>query len=296
MQIKSVFNPIFALAARTCESSPAVAHLIRRFDFKGKGSIIQRIRPEAMRREVIADCDGILYRLDLQDDVQRELYFNRYERDDIRQALALIPRGGTCLDAGANNGAFALRMAQKVGRKGLVHAFEPDRYVFSRLLHNSHLNGFENHLHCHNVAITDSVGPILFYQSERVHSGWGSLVKFGGIAIQADSVEGITLDHFLAAERINNVDLIKVDVEAHEPELLEGARKSLMDHVFRFILIEYNGIRLAERGKTLEDFLRPFATAGYRPFKLRLELLEKMQDRQIQPNTVCANFLFAAKK
>ncbi|HEU4413658.1 MAG TPA: FkbM family methyltransferase [Candidatus Angelobacter sp.] len=294
MQIKSVLNPFFSLAARGCESSSAVAHLIRRVEFRGKGSIIQRIRPEAMRREVTADCDGILYRLDLEDDVQRELYFNRYEREDIRQVLSLIPRGGSCLDVGANNGAFALRMAQKVGPKGIVHAFEPDGYVFSRLLHNSRLNGFETQLHCHNLAITNSPGPIVFYRSERSHSGWGSLIKFGGIAIQADSVDGTTLDHFLGTQRIRSVDLIKIDVEAHEPELLEGARESLLNQVFRFVLIEYNGIRLAERGKTLEDFLHPFLVAGYRPYKMRLAMLQKMRDREIQPNTVCANFLFAA--
>lgn len=293
MQLKSVLNPFFSLAARSCESSPTVAHLIRRFNFKGKGSIIQRIRPEAMRREVTADCDGILYRLDLQDDVQRELYFNRYEDRDIQQAMDLIPQGGTCLDVGANNGAFALRMAQKVGENGLVHAFEPDRYVFQRLLHNSCLNGFENQLHCHNVAITNSTGPIAFYRSERAHSGWGSLIKFGGIAVQEDSVEGTTLDHFITAERIRKVDLIKIDVEANEPELLEGARQSLVDHVFRYIFIEYNGYRLVERGKTLDDFLQPMITAGYQPVKLRIELLRKMQQGLVPLRSVCTNFLFA---
>jgi len=296
MSVRDLFNPFFIIGARTCEKSPAVAKLIRRFDFKGKGSVIQRIRSKAMPREVTAECDGILYRLDLRDDVQREIYFNRYEQADMQEALALVPRGGVCMDVGANIGAFALRMAQKTGRSGAVHAFEPDRYIFSRLLHNCRLNGFEDHLHCHNVAVTNSVGQIPFYQSDRTHSGWGSLVRFGDIAVRADSVEGITLDGFIAAQQIRNVDLIKIDVESHEPELLEGARKSLRHQVFRSVLIEYNGIRLSERGKTLQDFLAPLNSAGYKPVRLRLPLLKKMLEGEIAPNTVCTNFLFAAER
>jgi FkbM family methyltransferase len=294
MSLKDLLNPVFSLAARTCEKSDAMAHVIRRLDFKGKGRIIQRIRGEAMRREVTADCGGILYRLDLADDVQRELYFNQYERADIRQALALIPVGGTCVDVGANNGAFALQMARKVGEKGLVHAFEPDQQVFARLQHNCRLNGFEDRLHCHNIAVSNHTGPISFYQSARDHSGWGSLVRFGDIAVKTQEVEGVKLDDFLARERIRRVDVLKIDVEAHEPELLEGAQASLAGAVFRFVLIEFNGIRLAERGKTLDDFLRPFLHAGYKPAKLRLDLLKKMQAGLVPAATVCANFLFEA--
>jgi FkbM family methyltransferase len=293
MSLKALLDPVFSFAARTCEKSPAAAHLIRSFDFKGKGSIIQRIRPGAMSRQVTADCDGLRYRLDLSDDVQRELYFNRYERADIQQALELVPRGGTCFDVGANNGAFTLQFARKVGEHGLVHAFEPDPYVFSRLESNCRMNGFEDRVRCHNVAVTNLTGPRSFYQSDRHHSGWGSLVKFKDIAVHTQKVQGVTMDGFLANEGIRHVDLLKVDVEAHEPEVLEGSMQCLANHVFRFVLIEFNGIRLAERGKTLEDFLRPLTTTGYEAVTLRVALLKKMQDRRVPAELMCTNFLFA---
>lgn len=293
ISLKALLGPVFSLAARTCEKSPAAAHLIRSFDFKGKGSIIQRIRPCAMSRQVTADCDGLWYRLDLSDDVQRELYFNKYESADIQQGLELVPSGGTCVDVGANIGAYTLQFARKVGKHGLVHAFEPDPYVFSRLESNCRMNGFEDRVRCHNVAVTNLTGPRSFYQSDRHHSGWGSLVKFDDIAVQAQRVQCITMDDFLANEGIQHVDLLKVDVEAHEPELLEGSMQSLANHVFRFVLIEFNGIRLAERGKTLEDFLLPLTIAGYKAVMLRVELLRKMLDRRVPAEGMCTNFLFA---
>lgn len=295
MSVRDLLDPIFYFGARTCEKSPAIAQLVRRFDFKGKGSIVQCIRPEAMSREVTVVCDGILFCLDLRDDVQRELYFNRYERVDVREALSVVSVGGVCLDVGANNGAFALQLAKKVGEKGTVHAFEADPDIFSRLVQNTSLNRFESQLHCHNIALTNANGPIKFYRSDRIHSGWGSLEKFGDIAVGMQQVEGHTLDYFIEREGITHVDLLKIDVEAHEPELLEGARNSLAKRLFRFVLIEFNGIRLAERQKTLNDFLQPLSSAGYRPTKFRLDLLKKMQQGLISPASVCTNFLFEAK-
>lgn len=295
VSMTDLFDPIFSLAARICERSAITADVVRRLDFRGKGRIVQRMRSESVSREVTARCDGIRYHLDLRDDVQRELYFNVYERADLGSALELIPVGGVCLDVGANNGAYALPFARRVGACGLVHAFEADPTVFSRLQSNSHLNGFENILKCHQVAVSNVTGPHLFYKSNSDHSGWGSLVEFDDIAAQKETVEAVTLDDFVRSEKLGRVDFLKVDVEAFEPELMEGAMTSLLNRVFRFILIEFNGIRLAERGKSLEDFLKPLSMAGYTPIKLRLELLREMREGRVPPASVCTNFLFAAQ-
>ena len=292
MPLRDLLRPAFFVLARGCEVSPALARIIRTLDFRGKRSIVQRIRPQKMAGEVTADCRGIWFRLDLQDDVQREIYFNIYEQDDLDQALELVPPGGTCIDVGANNGAFALRLAKKVGKLGVVHALEPDPGILARLETNCRLNGFESFMKCHPLAVSNVNGMVPFYGSDRRHSGWGSLAKFEDIAVEPHSVRTVTLDRFLAEERIGSVDFLKVDVEAHEPELLEGARASLMARVFRSILIEFNGLRLAQRGKSLEDLVNPLATAGYRAARGRAELLQKMQDGLVAPESICTNFLF----
>ena len=292
MPLIRLFGPVFSLAARTCERSAAVADMMRKLNFKAKRDIIQRIRPESIAREVVADCGGVLYRLDLRDNVQRELYFGVYERGEIRDALELIPSGGICLDVGANNGAFAVQFAKKVGEKGVVHAFEPDSVVCSRLKANCLLNGFETRFKCHQLAVSNVTGALTFYKSDSRHSGWGSLTEFKDIAVKAETVHAVTLDDFLARENISRVDFLKVDVEAHEPELLEGARNSLRNHVFRFILIEFNGFRLKERGKSLGDFFSPLLTAGYSVVGSRAGKLDEMLTGSIPTESILINFLF----
>jgi FkbM family methyltransferase len=294
MSFKDIFDPICALAARTCEKSPLAADLVRKVDFKGKGRIVQRIRSGAMAREIVADCNGIHYQLDLRDDIQRELYFNVYEREDLKLALDLIPVGGTCIDVGANNGAFALQFARKVGPAGVVHAYEPDPTIFSRLWSNRCLNRFEKVLYCHRVAVSNVNGSVTFHGSDPGHSGWGSLIEFNDIAVRTSAVNATTLDAIVAAENLGKVDFLKIDVEAHEPEVLAGGKVALAEQKFRYVMIEYNGIRLAERGKTLEDFLQPLKDAGYAPVMFRTDLIRQMLERVVPPETIVTNFLFAS--
>jgi len=295
MSITDCLNPLFSLTARACERSPIVSEMIRGINFKGKGRIVERLRPELMNREVVSTCDGLRYQLYLGDDVQRELYFNIYERRDLRMALDLIPVGGVCIDVGANNGAFALQFARKVGKLGLVHAFEPDPRVFPRLQTNCALNCFQDYMKCHQLAVSNLTGRLPFYQSDLGHSGWGSLAEFKDIAVGREYIEAVTMDHFLARENIHSVDFLKVDVEAHEPELLEGARDSLLKQLFRFILIEFNGIRLAQLGKSLDSYLVPLLGAGYRPLKPLARELEVIKNDLEAQRLLCTNMLFTAE-
>ncbi len=295
MAVKDAFNPLFSCAARVCERSPVASNFVRNFAFTGKGRIVARIRPEAIGPDIIATCRGVRYRLDLRDHIQRDLYFNCNPSDELelRRVLHLIPVGGTCIDAGANIGAFALPFAKRVGDRGMVHAFEPDRANIVRLAANAALNGFDHVVTCHHVAVSNTNGEVSFYRSDSNESGWGSLVEFKDIAVDRELVRAITLDDFLLAEKIEKVDLLKVDVEAHEPELLEGSRRSLAAKVFRFILIECNGVRLAQRGKVLDDLLGPILGAGYSA-QFREDTLHGLRAGDIPFETVCTNFLFAA--
>jgi FkbM family methyltransferase len=247
-----------------------------------------------MNREATAVCNGVRYHLDLRDNVQREMYFNVYEEGEIKAAVDLIPVGGTCLDVGANCGAFALPFAKKVGERGLVHAFEPDTYAFERLLLNCQLNRFESILKCHQIAVSNVIGSVFFYSSDPVHSGWGSVEEFKDIAVQKQRVEAVTLDHFLKTNHIGRVDFLKVDIEAHEPELLAGAEKALLNRVFRFVLIEFNGYRLGQRKKSLKDYLEPMSRAGYTLLRPAGPELQKIVIGTIPQEDVLTNLLFAA--
>ena len=297
MSPKDLFNPLFSCAARVCERSPGARSALRTIDFRGKARILSRIRADRIGREITATWQGFRFHLDLGDERQRNMYFNCNDPLDLQElecALKVIPVGGTCVDVGANIGIFTLPFAKRVGSRGSIHAFEPDRLNFKRLVANSALNGFEHIIRCHQMAVSNTSGQVSFYRSDSNHSGWGSVVEFKDIAVEHEVVPAITLDEFLSSEKISTVDLLKVDVEAHEPELLEGARRSLAAKAFRVILIECNGVRLSQRGKTLGDLLDPILAAGYAPQFMRQDALRSLQSGRTPFNTVCTTFAFAA--
>jgi len=140
----------------------------------------------------------------------------------------LMPRGGTAVDVGANIGYFTSLMAARAGNGGRVLAFEAHPDVFQRLHHN--VNLFQNQsrelaeIEPFGVALSDSTGT-----STMALNGIVNDVSFNdneGIARLSDTnaagvkTKKTTLDAHLQA---TDVDLLKIDVEGHEPQVLKGA-------------------------------------------------------------------------
>ncbi len=277
--------------ARVCEPSPQLLGWLRSARFRGRSRIVSQLGRGALPCEATTLCDGIRYALDLDDDVQRAIYFDCYEQNDLPWMLAPVPAGGVCLDVGANVGFYTLHFARRVGPGGVVHAFEPDPHNAARLEANCRLNDFGSVVRIHRQAVGGAAGRLTFHRSDRAHSGWGSLEPFRE-AVEKIEVECVTLDAFLAAEGIRHVDLMKVDVEGAECDLLDGARESLAAHVFRHLAIEFNGVRLAARGLTFADFRARLEAAGYRPAPATHELFRRLTDGTLDPATRWDNLLF----
>jgi FkbM family methyltransferase len=133
----------------------------------------------------------------------------------------LVPRGGTAIDAGANQGIFAYALAEIAER---VVAFEPnpDYAFFARWMLRSRAEVQE-------FALSDAPGRATFYVplSEE-----GAVLHFAGNLKQTHSqfrqmktyqVDVRTLDSF----GFTDVRFIKVDVEGSEREVLDGARETI---------------------------------------------------------------------
>jgi FkbM family methyltransferase len=287
----AIVAPTARAVAALCERSAFLAALLRRVRFPFRRRIVSEVRRVPGPRERIAVSHGARYRLDLEDQLQRDMYFGCYESAALRQVLGLVPSGGTCIDIGANVGFYTLPLALRVGSGGAVHAFEPDPRNAERLRGNIALSGLQDMVRVHEAAVTNRGGRVTLYRSDAAHSGWGSLTEFKDVAADRAEVDAVTLDSFLDREGLAHVDLLKVDVEAGELELLEGARKALGAGVFRHVFIEFNGLRLAERGRTIDEFLAPFAEHGYHPAPPDAAVVAKIRSRAL-PGTSVVNLSF----
>ncbi len=176
---------------------------------------------------------------------RRKLAKARLTDEPDLAAIALLTKSGdTVFDLGANFGLFTRFLSESVGTTGRVFSFEPTADMFSVLENNcSHLGLLNTSIH--RTALSDRTGVSEMVIPVRED---GSLNHYEASLAPAEEicaggktvvVETCTLDDFCAHHSVGNVAFIKCDVEGHELEVLEGARKTLLHHR-PTLLIEVN--------------------------------------------------------
>lgn len=139
-----------------------------------------------------------------------------YQVEETKFFEHFVSEGDTVLDIGANIGTHTLWFANKVGKKGKVLAFEPQRLVFQTLCANMALNSVQN-VDCKNLGIGASQAlidvPVL---DPEVPTNFGGLSISGHL--QGEKVAVCRIDDI----GLTQCDFIKIDVEGMEPEVLMG--------------------------------------------------------------------------
>lgn len=164
------------------------------------------------------------------------------EQRDLARLCELLKPGDTFLDCGANIGIWSLVAGHCVGAEGRVFAFEPNPATLIKAQHNLQLS------QCHNVSLNpfalSSADGTAYFQAEQEHNNSNLTSVDDGLSAQTITVETIRLDSFFAqadlsdAERISG---IKIDVEGHELQVLEGA-SDLITKYRPWLCLEFNAL------------------------------------------------------
>jgi FkbM family methyltransferase len=128
-----------------------------------------------------------------------------------------IQRGSIALDIGAHIGTHTLRMAQKVGPKGNVYAFEPQKKIYRELVYNLNLNHVANTIPL-RYAVGNANAVIEMDAAQEGNEGATAIGRGG------DKAELRTIDSF----SFQGISLVKIDVEGFEDPVIDGARETLL--------------------------------------------------------------------
>jgi FkbM family methyltransferase len=171
----------------------------------------------------------------------------------------LLKQGWIVFDVGAHHGFYTLLASAKVGQKELVIAFEPSPHELQRLLRHLRLNRCSN-VYVESIALADFIGIAEFYVGLGSHNALNSLQNPPkGIPYRRIVVPVTTLDRYISQRMINNVDLIKIDVEGAELLVLKGAKNLLQKLPRPIIVCEFIDDwmeRFGYKGKEFYEFLR----------------------------------------
>ena len=144
-----------------------------------------------------------------------------------------------CLDIGANLGLVSLRISERVGPSGVVHAFEPQPRMQSYIQRTINENKIEN-IRLHKIALGEEKGTLPL-SIPKENAGAASLA--GKHADDAENIEVPVhrLTDLMEELGVGSVSFIKIDVEGFEPLVIKGGLDFLREAKPNVIVLEEHG-------------------------------------------------------
>jgi FkbM family methyltransferase len=189
---------------------------------------------------------------------------NAFEGSTISLWVELSKKSNVIIDIGANTGIYSMLAASK-NPKSKIYSFEPINRVFEILEKNIHLNSYYPQISASKIALSDYNGIGDMYDLPVEHMYTASLNenihKDRGQKIPAiiEKVAVVTFDEFKKNEGISKIDLIKIDVESHEPSVLMGMSDTLKNDLPTLIIEIWNN----EIGGRVEEIIKIYPYTYY---------------------------------
>jgi FkbM family methyltransferase len=208
--------------------------------------------------------------LNIQDkSISRPLLMKGSYEQSVSELFVKYLKPDSCvIDIGANIGYYSLLAASQCPR-GQVFSFEPDNKNFQLLKTSIAYNGFEKIIQAYNFAVSDANKTIILSDlgnpgnsGARFTAEDEDLLKSLISAPDAyfEKIEAIQLDTFLTEIR---VDIVKIDIEGHEPYAIQGMLNILKrDQPIIFAELAPSNIKLLG-GMEAADFLQLLLNIGY---------------------------------
>lgn len=217
-----------------------------------------------MQKAVVpGKVNGYNIDFDLSDILQRQIWFDLFDVNEIQMISSLISEGSIILDIGANIGYYSLCLSPIVGKTGVIHAFEPVEQNFQKIKVAIDRNNISN-IVVNKVAVGSEAGTLtLFVAGDVENSGSASVVIGSTTRNQPIQVEMITGDDYLLTQDVEQVDFIKIDIEGFELEALTGLSKLLSRDDAPIIFYENNASILEKREIPLTAVADFLASCGY---------------------------------
>jgi FkbM family methyltransferase len=202
-------------------------------------------------------------------DVVREAVLSGdFEKAERKFVERFLRPGMTVLDVGSYYGLYALTASAKVGKQGLVVAFEPSPPQRRRLRLHLWLNRSRN-VRVEETALSSTNGEHEFFVATKGSEGFSGLRRPDiGASVRSVRANLMTLDTYLQQRSISQVDFIKVDVEGGELDFFKGAQNLLQGKMRPVILCELQNVRARAWGHTALDtatFIRNLGFSWFRP-------------------------------
>jgi FkbM family methyltransferase len=176
-----------------------------------------------------------------------------YINEDLMLFLKSINiKGKEVIDGGCSIGIYALYFSIMIGKAGVVHAFELQHEIAQLAITNAELNKKEN-IRVYNSALSNVSGELvgftyINYNEQSISSVGVKTEQSLKGSPHCGNVETVAID----ALKLNNVGLIKLDIEGHEPQALGGMWETI-DRCKPYLVVELSPVYLENKQQETID-------------------------------------------
>lgn len=215
-------------------------------------SIYISLFPEQHKKKSFSNINSLTWGNIHQQNFENELLLLKY----------LVDKDSVFIDVGSNIGQY-ICMAEKVLKHENIYAFEPNPILFNRLKKIfSKVNIFD-------IAFSDTNSSASFKipsSNDIEYNARGTLnVNFkedNETQSQLLVVKSQKMDTFCEEKKIEKINLIKIDVEGHELNVINGALKTIKKHL-PILIIE---IEQRHHQQNIKEIINYVKEMGYSCF------------------------------
>ncbi len=189
------------------------------------------------------------------------MLYGEWARNEADAICSVLKPGDLALDIGANIGTMAVAMAKRVGRTGMVLAFEPQRAAYCCLCANAALTHCLHQLNPIRAAVGDVDGPVSVPIIDP-----DKPFNVGGVRLDdpdydkemnlpREDVPGFRIDSL----GLTRCDVMKIDVETMESRVLAGAAETIQrcqPIIFAETMVDIGNQREVDNINAMLNFLK----------------------------------------
>jgi len=188
-------------------------------------------------------------------------WFLSLEKDIARMGMG---DPSVVFDVGAHLGQTTLHF-RSIFKKAHIHSFEPVTANFEKMVQNI---GTRDRISVNEMALGSTAGKAYVHEgfSDLTHSISSSVNTSKSKGKEEVSVE--TIDTYATRNRIDKIDLLKIDTEGHEIEVLKGAENAIKGGRIEAIFTECDFCREDKQHTYFPDLWDYLSEKGFTFFGL----------------------------
>lgn len=228
---------------------------------------------------------GIVLPLNLGEWIQYWMFMDGAYEKQLVDFLNPLVKGKIFFDVGANIGAYTLTLAKSAAQTYSFEASASNAAILRNFVGLSKLKNIE----VTNKAVSNKTGEMIQLFSST--DTGGNNTQFHDFGKGSETVPTITLDQFCADSNIDQVGVIKIDIEGSELAAFQGAH-NLLSKCRPILLVEFHAVVAKQANWELVELYNLLKSYHYNVFELDRKGLIPFDPSRLSEPEFYANLIF----